>query len=150
MSTVGRGKSIHAPTKRTVFSWLTSRACLISHNNVDVISTWKYLHNVDNDKHLIFNVLRPQCLHRIQHSGLFYVPFSWQFSWWQRVRLCKCRWLWTHVLVATMYNWQLMPVPNSYQIVEVRNSMPHRRWQQKNKKHFDKNAWIRMHRRSLS
>lgn len=40
MSTVGRGKSIHAPTKRTVFSWQTSRACLISHSSVDVISTW--------------------------------------------------------------------------------------------------------------
>lgn len=41
ISTVGRGKSIHAPTNRTVFSWLTSRACFISHNSVDVISTCK-------------------------------------------------------------------------------------------------------------
>lgn len=40
IKTVGRGKSMQAPTNRTVFSWLTSRACLISHSNVDVISTF--------------------------------------------------------------------------------------------------------------
>lgn len=40
ISNVGRGKSMQAPTKRTVFSWLTSLACFISHNNVEVISTF--------------------------------------------------------------------------------------------------------------
>lgn len=38
INTVGLGKSIQAPTNRTVFSWLTSRACFISHKSVDVIS----------------------------------------------------------------------------------------------------------------
>lgn len=51
ISTVGRGKSMHAPTKRTVFSWLTSRACFISHNNVDVISTYEIKYHMIN-KHI--------------------------------------------------------------------------------------------------
>lgn len=54
MSTVGRGKSIQAPTKRTVFSWLTSRACLISHSSVDVISTW----NMHTKQQAIYTLLR--------------------------------------------------------------------------------------------
>lgn len=42
IKTVGQGKSIQAPTNLTVFSWFTSLACLISHSNVEFISTfWK-------------------------------------------------------------------------------------------------------------
>lgn len=40
INNVGRGKSMQAPTNRTVFSWLTSLACLISHSNVEVMSTF--------------------------------------------------------------------------------------------------------------
>lgn len=43
MSTYGRGRSMQAPTKRTVFSWLTSRHLFISHSSVEFISTWEYM-----------------------------------------------------------------------------------------------------------
>lgn len=137
MSTVGRGKSIHAPTKRTVFSWQTSRACLISHNNVDVISTWNiYTNRKGREKkkkntttHLIYSArcdLSASIPFNLWWCVRFfrrYIPFSLQFSWWQRVRLCKCLWLWKHVLAATMCSWQSMLESNSYQFAEVRNSI---------------------------
>lgn len=105
---MGLGKSIQAPTKRTVFSWLTSRACLISHSSVEVMSTCKLNRMKVNRyiRYLQFQWICPQLklaytqtswIHKIKDTNIYTQPrvldfrdiFVVHLGYWNRKVILK-------------------------------------------------------------